>query len=133
MLPQIILYLSLPPSSPVVWSVGSVISNECLAPFSHPTKRSTTNARPIIKACMAFSVVWIFFLAFLLLWKSFKVLNFIFNPRYFFFKNCNIRLKADCRRERPARERDENSQECSNNLIIHISYNYLCLSLMVLL
>jgi ABC-2 type transport system permease protein len=33
-----ILYLSLPPSSPSVWSVGSVISIECLALFSHAVK-----------------------------------------------------------------------------------------------
>ena len=72
----------------------------------------------------------LFFLRFFLPLRFFKVLNFIFNSRYFFFKNCNVRLKSDRCCETPARERDENSQECSNNFIIHTSYNYLCSSLL---
>ena len=110
-----ILYFNFPPSSPVVWSVGSVSSNECLAPFSHPAKSTRAKTRPIIKDWIRCSVR--FFLFFLLLFKT--LINFFLQLWYFFFDKHHILGEAEGTWKCPPAESNENSKKCGDDFVIH--------------
>ena len=97
-------------------------------------KRSVRKNQTTEKAVQALIIILalVLFLAFLLLLKSFKVRYFIFNPRYFFFNQDHILRKRKRPAKCPTAQRNENSKKCSNNFIMHINYNSLCLGLLAL-